>query len=100
MAAHVSGACCRKTKGPKLHEIAGALADRRQHHRHADMRARLQRAGKREEASCCEQVTADFIKRQDNEIGARQVQKRERTIKQASSQLQADQHRDPGQTQG
>src|SRR5262245_11109458 len=99
MARHISGARGRKAECPKLDEITGALAERCEHHCHANMGARLQCASERKEARRSKQITADFVERENDEIGAWQVQKRESAVKQASSQLHADHQCNGDQTE-
>ena len=47
-----------------------------------------------EEARRRQQIAADLVERQDDEIGARQVQKRQRAVENAPGELRADQKRD------
>ena len=58
------------------------------------MRAGFQRAGERQKARTGEQIAADFGKRENDEIGARQMQQRQRAVEQTAAKLRADQERD------
>src|SRR5262245_18515636 len=93
MAGHISGIGRRKTERPKLDEITGALVERRKHHRDANMRTGFQRACKREKARRGEQIAADLIERENDEISAWQAQKRESAVEQSCSKLHTNHQR-------
>src|SRR5664280_2628057 len=63
------------------------------------MRAGLERAGERQEARTGEQIAAYLIEREDDEIGARQMQQRQRAVDESPGELCADQQRDCDQAE-
>src|SRR5262245_61446855 len=64
------------------------------------MRACFQRSGQREKTCCREQISANFIERQNNAGGAREKQKCERAVDQTRSKIHAYQGRGRDQTEG
>ena len=77
MPGHVAGrAAAARPRRPTSRAIAARRSPTRSSTmRDADMRAGFQRAGEREEARCGEQVAADFVEREDDEIGARKMRR-------------------------